>query len=61
MAEPREADVVFCFDCGYVGNRPEVIPDQQYGWEDPWEELVCPECGESAGPLVHVREVREVG
>lgn len=55
--EPRTAEVVFCFDCGYVGNRPTENPDTQYGWEEPWTELSCPECGESCGPYVTVREV----
>ena len=55
----REAEVVFCHDCGYVSNRPEVIPGQQYGMEDPWDELICRECGETTSSWVRVREVRE--
>jgi hypothetical protein len=57
--QPRTAEVVFCFDCGYVGNRPDEHKGVVYGWEKPWDELVCPECGESAGPWVKVVEVIE--
>lgn len=35
-----------CYDCGWIGNRPEVHENYQEGWEEPWTALFCPECGE---------------
>lgn len=58
-AAPRTAVVVFCWDCGYVGNRWDLHHDGLLG-RDGWVEIVenlCPECGESCGPEVKVREV----
>lgn len=59
MRPPRTAEVVFCFDCGYVGNRPEVVENYQEFMEGPWTAMFCPECGEHAGPWVPVVEVME--
>jgi hypothetical protein len=55
--EPRVFEVVSCYDCGYVGNRPNVQENYQEGWEQPWTATFCPECGESAGSWITVREV----
>jgi hypothetical protein len=49
MREPRRVIVFQCYDCGWVGNRPKVHEGVQYGWEEPWDEPYCPECGECVG------------
>lgn len=45
--ELRRILVWSCYDCGWLGNRPCVHKNVQYGWEDPWDESYCPECGET--------------
>lgn len=39
-----------CFDCNWVGNRPD-----EYAAEE-LNEVACPECGESAGAEFWVQE-----
>jgi hypothetical protein len=39
-----------CRDCGWRGFDPCIARQVQYGWEEPWDELYCPECGETVGP-----------
>ncbi len=57
MKAPARRFLVWnCYDCNWVGNRPEVHKDVQYHSEEPWDEYVCPECGESAGAEFWVQE-----
>ncbi len=62
--EPRRVLIWQCFDCAWVGNRPVVTEGVVYGWEDPWTEYTCPECGESIGvefwAVEDMRDHREI-
>lgn len=49
MSEQAKRDIGLfeCFDCGWIGNCPDVEEDHQEGWEEPWTWYGCPECGEA--------------
>jgi hypothetical protein len=49
MRRAREVQILDCYDCGWVGNRPEEA-EGDTGWSNiPWTEYLCPECSASLG------------
>ena len=60
MASVQVGDILavcHCYDCGWIGNRPDEAPGDT-GWSIPpvpWTELLCPECAASLGNWLDVR------